>query len=117
MKKRGVLFFLLILIIVIFINGCAGSYPGEEQLKDDNVVDIPANPEIAETPGVVKESADNVENAKDVTGVKEDVKKDEIKIGDEVKQTAEEKEAMNFKIFQPKLTYPGAYNGPLYGTS
>ena len=113
MKKRGVVFFLLVLIIVIFINGCADSYPGEAQLKDNETTEnIPKAPEIANQPVQVLQPAEDIGV---VTDVKGDIKGEEIKTEAGVKQAAGEE--TKFKIFQPRLTYPGAYNGPLYGTS
>ena len=87
MKKR--LFLLSLLIISLFIFSCA--------------------PEISEV--VEKTPAENAAVASETNEVSE------IKEPEPTEEPKQVEEAKKFQIFDPVLTYPGAYNGPLYGTS
>ncbi len=82
-----------IIFLVILINGCAPQAPVEKTVEP--VVDV--QPEVAEEPA----------------SPPSEVVEEEPAVKEEIKPVA----VPEFKIFNPVLTYDGAYNGPLYGTS
>ena len=62
--------------------------------------------------GCAKQEEQVVEKVLEETQLAEDIKEEVIET---TKPVIEKKEEL--KIFNPDLTYPGAYNGPLYATS
>ena len=92
-EKKRFLIVLLVLTLLLFY-GCAT--PVSE------IAQQPTQPEIAER---IEETAEAKE---------EPIAKEEPAVA-APEPVAEEKE--EFQIFDPVLTYDGAYNGPLYGTS
>ncbi|MBI2668106.1 hypothetical protein HYX17_05060 [Candidatus Woesearchaeota archaeon] len=61
-------------------------------------------------------SIDNIEEISNIPEADE-LLIEEPKIIEEVKEESEPTIEEKFQIFNPVLTYPGVYNGPLYGTS
>ena len=93
MRKESVIF---IFLLALFIFGCAEPYPNE-------VVDVgeqPIEPRAAEQK-IVEDTL--------IIEVTTTLQKPIV--------VPEKTDETKFKIFNPRLTYPGAYNGPLYGTS
>src|SRR3989344_4540292 len=82
-----------IIFLVILINGCAPEAHVGKTVEP--VVDV--QPEVAEEP----------------TSPPSEVVEEEPAVKEEIKPVA----VPEFKVFNPVLTYDGAYNGPLYGTS
>ncbi|MBI2208625.1 amidohydrolase family protein [Candidatus Woesearchaeota archaeon] len=100
MKKRQLLLFLTIFAIAIY--GCA---------QQPKMTEEP----LAEEPKVVKDVPVAAEEIEEAAETKEEpIIKEEPTIA-EPEPVVEKKE--EFQIFDPVLTYEGAYNGPLYGTS
>ena len=102
MKKRLLFLFLLILIILIY--GCAAQDASET--ADEPIAEEPQ--ETIKEPVVAEEIQGEIE---------EDASQADEKpsLEEKPEPVAEKKE--EFRIFNPVLTYDGAYNGPLYGTS
>ena len=99
-KKR--LLFLFLAIFAIAVYGCAQQPEmAEEPLAEE--------PKAAED---VPAAAEEIKEAAEIE--EEQIKKEEPVIA-EPEPVAEKKE--EFQTFNPVLTYEGAYNGPLYGTS
>src|SRR3990167_8996256 len=98
--KKQVTFFLVIL--VLFGYGCTQQAPVEKVTEPvvENVQEAVAEPEPVQEP-------QPVEKIKEEPTINE-----ESAIPESVAEKKEE-----FQIFNPVLTYDGAYNGPLYGTS
>src|SRR3989338_1164575 len=100
-KERYLLGFLLLLAFVIF--GCATQEAPVEKVTEpvvENVQEAVAESEPVQEP-------QPVEKIKEGPTINE-----ESAIPESVVEKKEE-----FQIFNPVLTYDGAYNGPLYGTS
>ncbi|MBI4154221.1 hypothetical protein HY501_02710 [Candidatus Woesearchaeota archaeon] len=92
MKKEALIFLIALSIVV---SGCSTPLPNEMQAEEpiiaeqsEPIATIPIEPELPEEIPNLTESAEG-----------------EIMEGEEI------------KLFDPTLTYPGAYNGPLYATS
>src|SRR3989344_2589230 len=101
-KKRYLLGFLLLLVFTVF--GCATQEAPIEKAAKPVVEDVPQ--EAVEAP---------VQEPQTVEETKEEQTIAEEPIIAELEPVVEKKE--EFQIFNPVLTYEGAYNGPLYGTS
>ena len=101
-KELHLLEFLLLSLFVVF--GCAPQDMTEEKVTSPVVEDV--RQDAATEPEPVQEP----QSAEDVKTTEEDAAK-----ADEKPEPVEKKEG--FQIFNPALTYEGAYNGPLYGTS
>src|SRR3989338_1196854 len=101
-KGRYLLIFLLFLVFVIF--GCAAQEVPTEKASEPVVEDAPQK--TVEAP---------VQEPQPVEEIQEEPITKEEPIIAEPGTVAEKKE--EFQIFNPVLTYEGAYNGPLYGTS
>src|SRR3989344_3050085 len=101
-KKRYLLGFLLLLVFTVF--GCATQEAPIEKAAKPVVEDVPQ--EAVEAP---VQEPQTVEETKEEQTIKEEP------IIEEPEPVVEKKEG--FQIFNPALTYDGAYNGPLYGTS
>ncbi|MBI4158894.1 hypothetical protein HY500_01395 [Candidatus Woesearchaeota archaeon] len=106
MKKESAL---LILFFLIFISGCARpelvdfDSAGEEP-REIETQELIESKFTEETPETVEEE-----------GIQEDI--DNVMEEETAVAVPEQVAGENFEIFEPVLTYPGAYNGPLYGTS
>src|SRR3989338_595490 len=99
-KKR--LLFLFLAILAIAVYGCA---------QQPEMTEEP----LAEEPKAAEDAPVAAEEIEEATEIKEEpIIKDEPVIA-EPERVVEKKE--EFQIFNPVLTYDGAYNGPLYGTS
>ena len=98
-KEMHLLGFLLLSAFIVF--GCVAPISEEAPAVPEPIADVP----VAEPEPVQEQPAEEI---------KEEPTTEEpaITIPEPV---AEEKE--EFQIFNPVLTYEGAYNGPLYGTS
>ena len=88
-----------IILLVIIISGCT-----EQEAALQYIPPIAEDAPLA----AVQEPADELQPAQEV----KDAKSEDLIVADE---SVENKE--KFEIFDPELTYPGAYNGHLYGTS
>lgn len=94
---------LVLVIISIVLAGCTAPIPeiSDEVQEEVEPVEVIDNPALNEN----------------------DVPKDELVVDETLEESkVEEPEAIieentEFQIFNPQLTYEGAYNGPLYGTS
>ena len=89
----------LLLLSALIIYGCTAQEISEEEMPEVAVEDIQQEAEIPET----------IQEVQSVDG------NNETSMAEEPEQIIEEEE--EFQIFDPVLTYDGAYNGPLYGTS
>src|SRR3989338_10080576 len=101
-KKR--LLFLFLAILAIAVYGCAAQKAPVDKASEPVVEDVPQ--EAVEAP---------VQEPQTVEETKEEQTIAEEPIIAELEPVVEKKE--EFQIFNPVLTYEGAYNGPLYGTS
>ena len=101
--KKQVMVFLAILMILGY--GCAQPVTEVQQQSEEPQV---ASQEAAEEPEPMQESQPAEEIKKEQTIAQEPIIA-------EPEPAAEEEP--KYEIFNPSLTYPGAYNGPLYGTS
>ena len=93
--RKSLVFMFSILIISLFIFGCAQENPAAEEPAPEKV---PAQP--IEEP-IPTETVENVTPAAETAPVEEETKP----------------VAPKHQIIYPRLKYDGAYNGPLYGTS
>ncbi len=100
MKK---VFSLFLVIFIVSLYGCAVQQAPVEKAPEPVAEEVP---KAVEKP--VQESPPTEE-------IKEEPIKKEEPVVAEPEPAAEKKE--EFQIFNPVLTYEGAYNGPLYGTS
>src|SRR3989338_7732016 len=104
----------VLIMAVLFIYGCAQPPEAEQQ---------PIEPEAAQE-GNSQQTIENTTEAQEETQETitekihepEKTTTEEIQKQEEVK-TPEKQEEEAFQIFNASLTYPNAYNGPLYGTS
>ena len=104
----------VLIMAVLFIYGCAQPPEAEQQ---------PIEPEAAQE-GNSQQTIENTTEAQEETQETitekihepEKTTTEEIQKQEEVK-TPEKPEEEAFQIFNASLTYPNAYNGPLYGTS
>src|SRR3989338_4522670 len=92
-KKEALL---ILLIFLMFIYGCAAPDTNNSKVVED------AAQETVGVPETIQEQQPS-----------EEIKEEPVI--EEPEPVAEKKE--EFQIFNPVLTYEGAYNGPLYGTS
>src|SRR3989338_10209400 len=97
MKKEYLFGFLLLLAFVVF--GCAAQEVPIEKVPEPVVEDVQQEPEPVQEQQVEEIKEEPIIDEEPVAESKSVVKKEE------------------FQIFDPVLTYDGAYNGPLYGTS
>jgi hypothetical protein len=104
MKKEALSGFLLLLLIVL---GC--TQVTEEKTPEIDTQDIQQEEAAEPEPVPENKSAEEVKEP----AIEEPLIKEPVIAKPE--PIAKEKE--KFHIFNPKLTYDGAYNGPLYGTS
>ncbi len=105
MKKSRYLLIFLLLSAFIAI-GCAAQQAPIEKASEPLIEDVPQ--ETVEAPETIQEQ----QPAKEI--IEKPIIAEEPVIA-ELEPVAEKKE--EFQIFDPVLTYDGAYNGPLYGTS
>ena len=105
--KKQVMFFLAVLMM--FSYGCATQEAPTETIQEPAA----SVPEAAAEPEPVQEQP--AEEVKEEPIVQEEPVAEEIPVAPAPAPAAEKKE--EFQIFNPALTYEGAYNGPLYGTS
>lgn len=94
---------ILLLALLMLINGCATQEAPAEKIPEpvvENVQEAVAEPELAQEPQPIEEIKEEP-TINEKSAIPEPI--------------AEKKE--EFQIFNPVLTYEGAYNGPLYGTS
>ena len=103
MKKEAAMV-IGIIFLAILAGSCAQQEALVEKTAENSFEDIP---EVAEEPELAPESPPAEEIKEEQPVVEEPVITDPDPVV--------EKEG--FQIFNPVLTYPGAYNGPLYGTS
>ncbi len=96
---------ILMLILIVFIMGCS------EQIENSVEETLPEiTPEEIETqpPIVSEEIPEEINNT--IT--------EEPQVNEPIEETQQEiKIVTKLELIYPKLTYPGAYNGPLYATS
>ena len=99
-KKRVSAFCFVVLILIVY--GCATQQAPAEKMPEPAAEDAP---QAAQEPEPVQETQPAEE-------IKEEPIIEEKPASEPVVEKKEE-----FQIFNPILTYEGAYNGPLYGTS
>src|SRR3989344_1273300 len=104
MMKKEAAMVIGIIFLAILAGSCAQQEALVEKTAENSFEDIP---EVAEAPELAPDSPPAEEIKEEQPVVEEPVITDPDPVV--------EKEG--FQIFNPVLTYPGAYNGPLYGTS
>ena len=102
MKKQVIVF---LVILVVFSYGCATQQAPVEKATEPIIED--AQEAVAEP--------ESVQEPQSVDKIKEEPITKEEPVIAEPEPVVEKKE--EFQMFDPVLTYDGAYNGPLYGTS
>src|SRR3989344_2172911 len=96
MKKKLVFAFLFIVFFIVFLSGCQSPEPIAESVSAP-----------VQTPDILETSELPVQSGPAAP----------VAVIETVESMPAEEPVETFEIFDPVLTYSGAYNGPLYGTS